>query len=304
MASNMDKKDDKKVIKQLVDIETGELIEIKDGDRLKIITQKQADVIQKSYKNKELNKDMKLWNKELGGFIFVLFKYSNEIFKHCEEITQSDIAKLFYIATFVDYDGCLIYNNNYVKRKNLQQILEINRKHFDTFFNKMVDAEIITYDKNNNIMINKEYFARGNISNEVVEYINHTRLYIRSIQYLYKHVPKAQHNQIGNYFRLIPYIHRQRNILCNNPDSMPEDAEPLTVYDLQQILGCHRHTARKFITDMLKVRLENDEAIIGFWRTDYDEGYSKIIVNPKVFYGGNFNIKGGRQEIIRWFERK
>jgi len=55
---------------------------------------------------------------------------------------------------------------------------------------------------------------------------------------------------------------------------------------------------------MLKVRLENDEAIIGFWRTDYDEGYSKIIVNPKVFYGGNFNIKGGRQEIIRWFERK
>ena len=76
------------------------------------------------------------------------------------------------------------------------------------------------------------------------------------------------------------------------------------MYDLQQILGCHRHTARKFISDMLKVGLENGEAIVGFWRTDYNEGYSKIIVNPKVFYGGNFNIKGGRQEIIKWFERK
>ena len=78
----------------------------------------------------------------------------------------------------------------------------------------------------------------------------------------------------------------------------------ITETDLKEVLSCHRHTARKFISDMLKVRLEDDEAIIGFWRTDYDEGLSKVIVNPKVFYGGNFNIAGGRQEILRWFERK
>ena len=85
---------------------------------------------------------------------------------------------------------------------------------------------------------------------------------------------------------------------------MPEDAEPLTVDDLQTILDCHRHTARKFISDMLKIRLDNDEAIIGFWRTDYDERLSKVIVNPRVFYGGNFKLKNGRQDIIKWFERK
>ncbi len=290
--------------RKLVDVETGELIEIKEGDRLKIITAKQSEVIQNVYKDKELSEEMRFWNSELGGFIFVLFKYSDSLFKDCENITQCDIVKLFYLATYVDFQGYLIYNHSFMSRKNMQEILELNRNNFDRFFKKMMGIKIFTYDENNHILINKDYFIKGNLENEITKYNNHTRLYIRSIQYLYKNVPKTQHSQLGNYFKLIPYIHRQRNILCNNPDSLPENAEPLTVYDLQVILGCHRHTARKFISDMLKVRLENDEAIIGFWRTDYDEGYSKIIVNPKVFYGGNFNIKGGRQEIIRWFERK
>jgi hypothetical protein len=52
---------------------------------------------------------------------------------------------------------------------------------------------------------------------------------------------------------------------------------------------------------MLKIRLDNDEAILGFWRTDYDEGFSKVIINPKVFYGGNFKLKDGRNEIMKWF---
>lgn len=287
--------------RRLVDVETGELIEIKEGDKLKIITQKQSETIQSIYKDKELNEEMKLWNSELGGFIFVLFKYSNELLK---DMTQCDIVKLFYLATYVDYQGYLIYNHAFMTRKDMQSILGLNRNNFDQFFKKMIDLGVITYDKYKNIQVNKSYFTRGNVENEILKYDNHTRLYIRSIQYLYDHVPKKQHNQLGSYFKLIPYIHRQRNILCSNPDSLPEDAEPLTVYDLQTILDCHRHTARKFITDMLKIRLDNDEAIIGFWRTDYDEGYSKVIVNPRVFYGGNFKVNGGRQDIIRWFERK
>lgn len=233
-----------------------------------------------------------------------MFKYSDELFNQCDGITRSDVTKLFYLATYVDYQGYLIYNHNFMTRKKLQSVLELNRNNFDSFFKKMIELKIIAYDKNKNIMINKGLFIKGNIDTELIEYSNHTRLYIRSIQYLYRHVPKNQHSQLGNYFKLIPYIHRQRNILCLNPDSLPDDAIPMTVDDLKEVLSCHRHTARKFISDMLKVRLEDDEAIIGFWRTDYDEGLSKVIVNPKVFYGGNFNITGGRQEILRWFERK
>lgn len=290
--------------RKLLDLDTGELIELKDGDRLKIITAKQDKIISDYYRDKEKNEEIKWWNEQLGGFVFLLFKYCDALFNDCEGITQNDIVKLFYLATYVDYQGYLVYNDAFMTRQDMRKVLELSRTNFDIFFNKMLNLGIFAYDKNKHIFINKNYFIKGNVEDEIVETYNHTRLYINTIRYLYKHVPKTQHSQLGNYFRLIPYIHRQRNILCSNPDSLPEEANPLTVYDLQQILGCHRNTARKFISDMLKVRLENGEAIVGFWRTDYDEGYSKIIVNPKVFYGGNFNIKGGRQEIIKWFERK
>jgi len=41
--------------RKLVDVETGELIEIKEGDKLKIITAKQSEAIQNVYKDKELS---------------------------------------------------------------------------------------------------------------------------------------------------------------------------------------------------------------------------------------------------------
>lgn len=295
---------DKKIVKTLVDTETGEYLELHEGDSLKIISQKQDEAIEASKKTKKLNKDMDKWNKSLGGFVFVLFKYCDDVMKQQKEITSEDITKLFYLATYVDYEGYLIYEDGYMSRNEMNEVLGIHISAFDLFFNKMKSLGILIQDKNKNIKINKEYFSKGEIEKEIKQYYAYTRVYIKTIRFLFKNVPKRQHKQLGNYFKIIPYIHRQQNVLCWNPDSMRDDLNLMHVKDLKTILGYTTDKGVKgFIKELLSVRLDNGEAILGFFRTEYDEGKSYIIVNPKVFFGGRFESEESKNAIMKWFSK-
>ncbi|MDD4778976.1 MAG: hypothetical protein PHT02_00035 [Tissierellia bacterium] len=234
--------------------------------------------------------------------MFVLFKYCDEIFKDTPELTPDDITKLFYLATFVDYEGYLIYNDSYLKRKDMNNILCITRNNFDLFFNKMKKLKIFILDENKCVKINKGFFYKGELEKAIQQNYNYTRVYINTVRYLFEHVPKANHKQLGTYFKLIPYIHRQQNTLCWNPECDIVDIYLMHVRDLQEILGYHRNSVRGFINGLLSIRLDNNEAILGFFRTEYDEGKSYIIVNPKVFYGGNFKFEDDKNSIIKLFK--
>jgi hypothetical protein len=292
---------DKQVIKKLVDPDTGEFIEIHSGDKLKIISEDQRNAITKSYKSKQCNIDTEEWNKELGGFVFALFKYSNTLLQEYPELNPEDITKLFYLATFVDYNRYLVFNGSYLDRQGLNLLLNIHISTFDEFFNKMKKLNIMEQDENKKIKINNTCFSKGELDKDIEKNYDYTRIYINTIRYLFENVPLRKHKQLGNYFKLIPYIHRQQNVLCWNPESKLNEIKLMHVRELQEILGYHRNGVRGFIKELLSTRLDNNEAILGFFRTEYDEGKSYVIVNPKVFYGGNFNFKDGRSGLIKWF---
>jgi hypothetical protein len=291
----------KEVVKKLVDLDTGELIEIYEGDKLKVTRVQQKDAIKKSFETKETNKDMEEWNNELGGFVFVLFKYANKLIEQHEDISSDDITKLFYLATYVDYDGYLVYNESFMTRNDMRILLKLTRKPFDMFFNKMKKLGIFLANKNTNIKINKDYFAKGEIDKEIKQNYDYTRVYIKSIRYLFENVPQRKQKQLGNYFKLIPYIHRQSNVLSLNPESNFSDIQYMKLKDLKEILGYHRNSVKSFINKLLETRLDNDEAILGFFITKADFWESVVIINPKVCYGGNFSLEGGKNAVIKWF---
>ena len=41
-----------------------------------------------------------------------------------------------------------------------------------------------------------------------------------------------------------------------------------------------------------------------YFRNNKDKEQSYIIVNPRVYYGGNFDIEGGVSGILKWFKNK
>lgn len=292
---------DKKSVKYIINNDGEILSEIYENDKIIIQRESQKEAIEKAKKTKNLNKEMEGINKELGGFVFALFKYSNDLLKDCPELTPEDITKLFYLATFVDYEGYLIYENQYIKRKKVQELLRMSNHAFITFINKVKKLKIILEDDNRNIKIVKDYFSKGELDNEIKQYYDYTRIYIKTIRYLFENVSIRKHKQLGNYFKMIPYIHRQQNLLCWNPSSNCDSITLMHVKELKNILGYHKNGVRGFIKELLSTKLENGHSIVGFFRTEYDEGKSYIIVNPDVFYGGNFDIKDGRSSIIKWF---
>jgi hypothetical protein len=301
---------DNEIVKEFIDKDTGEIIEIYEGDSLKITRGSQKQSIENSYVNKECNEEIKKWNDELGGFVFVLFKYCNIIMKQHSEITSEDITKLFYLATFVNYEGYLIFDDSNINRKLMKEILGLSKNPFNVFFNKMKKLNIINVDKDKHILINKEYFLKGEIDKEIKAYSAYTRLYIKTVRYLYENVPKRKHKQLGNYFKLIPYIHRQENVLCNNPNDLKNKPILMTVKELQDLLDCHRHTVSAFMNELLETRLVDGSPILVFIKHNKADGESFIIVNPKVCYGGNGNVKDkeGNQQVLssitKWFKSK
>lgn len=292
----------KEVVGHIVYKDTGEYKDIHDGDIVKITSKEQQDAIKKTYQTQQLNDEIKDWNYELGGFIFVLFKYINNIFEQHKELLAEDITKLFYIATYVNFEGYLIYNDNFMTRNQMQFQLQLSRNAFDTFFNKLKQYNILSMDDDKHIKINKEYFSKGEFDKDIHKYLNYTRMYIKTIQYLYNHVPLRNHRQLGNYFKLIPYIHRQQNVLCWNPDSQGSEIILMNAGELKDILGYHKKTIINFIDEMVETKLDNGESILGFFVTNKDKNLSKIIINPKVIYGGNFNLKEGKNAVIKWFK--
>jgi hypothetical protein len=176
---------EKEVIRRLIDEETGLLIEIHKGDKLQIISPKQMKAINKSIKTKELNEQTKEWNNQLGGFIFVLFQYCDLILEEHKDITPEDITKLFYLATYVDYDGFLICENDFMTKDIMMKILKVKKRRFDTFFKRMKDAGIFIYQKKI-LKINAEYFIKGEMSKEIQVNNNYSRIYIDSIRFVYE----------------------------------------------------------------------------------------------------------------------
>ncbi len=293
--------EEKKIVNEICDCSTGEIISLYEGDQFRIIRSEQKEAIRLSKENKKLNKEIKDWNNSLGGFIFVLFKYGYKLLDDYPELISEDITKLFYLATYVNYDGYIVFNDDYVMKNMLKVMLKLSRKSFEIFFNKMIKYEILICDNDKHIKINKNHFYKGEIDKDIQQYYNYSRIYINTIRYLFEHVSVRKHKQLGVYFKIIPYIHRQQNSLCWNPDSDQKDIQLMHVKELKELLGYHRNGVRKFINELLETTLESGESILGFIRTKPKEENSYIIVNPKVFYGGNFKLEGGKESITKWF---
>lgn len=290
----------------IINYETGEIKDILPTQRIVVESKERKDAIKKAMATNELNKDIALWNKRQGGFIFVIFKYCHDIINSKENsLTPDDIVKLFYMATYADYDGYLIDEEGFINERMLKKYLLLtDRKCFLAYFNKFKSLNIITEETDSKIKINKDYFIKGEIDKSIKANYDYTRIYIKAIQYLYQNTEHRQHRWLGNYFKLIPYIHRQQNVLCHNPDSPQKEIKLMNVKELKEILGYSgEHTIRQFIRKLLSTRLSNGQSILGFFRTTIDEGESFVIVNPKVFYGGNFGLEEGKEGVTQYFKK-
>lgn len=271
----------------VINNETGEII----NENFKI--QEMEDIKKKKehIEKDKLSREFKeLQQNVFGNFVFFIFKNMNKL---KEVLNDNDIVKLIYIGTFTKSTGALMLDNfkTHITKDKLKALLMIkDRKVFGTFYNKLIDNEII-FEQDNVLYINLEYFYYGKentyrkLMGEKLE--DFTRVYIQTIRNLYVNTSFKEHKRLSMVFQLLPYVNWKYNVLCTNIyETDTKVINPINISDVMEILGYNKSQISRFRKDFYSIKCKEYNM---FMSVQGDANYlnSYIVVNPSVYYRGN-----------------
>jgi hypothetical protein len=225
---------------------------------------------------------------ENGGYVWGLFKSSVTMEMQWSKhgLTQSDFARLMFIGTYVDYDGVLRHpNGRLITRESMAELIGIHRTKFDEFFSKLEAVPIIKVAEDGAIYMSSDVFQRGKIAKG--EYVDRIRVYRDTVRKLYEKYGKGRSvRQLGIIYSIVPFVHRNLNIVCYNPLEKHEDnIQPITLDKLALILGYQNATKFKAALRAIEI---NGQPVFAFVEDIHDGRKRRIIVNPRVIFAGNF----------------
>ncbi len=211
-------------------------------------------------------------------FSWMFFKYGEKLLPN---IKKSHLVRLIYLATLVDYNGRLP-PTNIIKSK-----LKLSSKYWSEFLRSMMDNDVVFEDKLEKCLcLNKDYFAKGSLQ-ETNNNFDCTRLYCSFIKKIYEsyHDEKA-FVQISYLYRLIPFINRKTNIVCKNPEEQnPDKIQLITLTEFCDIIGYNKSNAKRLVKDLSALEYDG-QSLIRFIKSSLSKSTWKIIVNPRMYYGG------------------
>lgn len=269
----------------VVNVETGQLVE--HYEPAPVFSDDQKHAI------KDLSK-LGMHHEEHGGFVSAFYEQSIPINDQLPELTQSDYARLIYLATYTGYPerrnnfGYLRYDNQYyVTKDGLFDLLQMSRNKFNEFYKKVIDCGILEETDAGKIIMNPFYFYRGNHAEigGIIGDRQSIRVYRKTIRNLYKQCNGRKIKQLGLIYAVLPFINLKFNIIAHNPDEQdPKFVKPMKLGDLADKLGYAKISTLK--SALRSVRYGN-KPVFQFVEDEADNRMRKIIVNPAVIYGSN-----------------
>lgn len=222
-----------------------------------------------------------------GGFInFYYGDWVNIIEPH-------DLFRFLYLATNMDYDrskGALIKHGRrnkieYLTRTDIKNLMNMSDSTFSRFMNTMINNNLII-NEDGVYLINNHYVNKGKARIE-----DHTRVFIKSIKYLYKNIDAREHKILGRLYQLAKYTHKKYNILCMNTEE--QDINKIDAISLSDVCKILKSYNDKKNSSLFYNKL-NGYTIIGEYdtnlfkklNTDNKKLKNKLIINPKLFYSG------------------
>lgn len=232
--------------------------------------------------------EMGRYAEENGGYVWGLFKScaTMEMYWADAGLTQSDFARLMFIGTYTDYEGVLRHpNGRRITKDSMRELVGIHRTKFDEFYGKLTAASIIKEAEDGAIQMSPDVFARGEIP--VGEYVDRIRIYRNTVRELYgKYGTGRSVRQLGIIYSVIPFMHRNLNIICFNPLEKNDDLiRPITLDKLALMIGYQ--DAGKFKKALRAINIGN-QPVFAFVEDVEDSRKRRILVNPRVVFAGDF----------------
>lgn len=262
----------------LLNFKTGELEELGEGV---FINKTELDRRKQFKERKEI---LNSRYKELGGFTWLIFNYCKELFP---EMQSQTLSRLLYLSTYINYDGILMKNKDCcITKGNMNELLKLSTQTFYDFYNEMISLGFIKELETGKLLINDDYFFKGKIEN-----VHFDKCLIRlshgNVRYLYENVKPSKHKQLGYVYKLIPYINKKYNTLCENPlETDINFVKPLSkTEDIAKICNFAPKNHKRLYEGICEVQIDNQPVIKVY--QEYLTKKMMIFANPKVYYGGS-----------------
>ncbi|MCH4828176.1 hypothetical protein MLE13_17795, partial [Planococcus halocryophilus] len=179
-------------------------------------------------------------------------------------------------------------NGNPINKKKLQELCGMSRARFSEFYKRLEEAEILRHDKaTGDIFMSHDVIYRGDLK-EIgadISDLEHTRVFRSTVRRLYEDFGGRKLKQLGLIYSILPLINVQTNIVAFNPEEkLSERLRPMSVSKLAMVLEYEDPQKLKTALNALKV---DGKPVILFADDPYNRREKRIVVNPKVVFGGN-----------------
>lgn len=196
-----------------------------------------------------------------------------------------DVARLVYLATFMDYDYILKSRDTHLTVDDLPKLLEVSKKTFNRLWEK-IQGRYITESEDGSLTV-VSGFLRGK-QKRIEERL--TKVFIQKPQALYRNTPKSKRRLLGYVFQLLYHVNVQYNILAKNPlESELELVEPITVKEFAAMIGYDESQVSRLEKAYSDVAFMCDGRLQHFCAFVDHGGNAEgrfVVINPRIFYAG------------------
>lgn len=281
---------------------TGEVFSEQELEDVYIETSSQREARKEYFKKKQEteieNYFMKEEYSEYGNFFWYLYR-KNKLELEC--LTPIHTFRLMYLVTYMTYDGYLKVNKRrYCSKNDLQKILKLKDTEFKNFYNAVIKNNILIVEENENgirYKINPDIFSKGELNNELCEKLNNKdlsiiRIYQDITRKLYETAKHNSYKRLGYLFQLIPYINKEYNLICINPEETDlEKVRPMELSDVCKLIGYSARNQSILLKELLKITFTDKGTKYSVFTyvmsTVDDKPVVKMFINPSLYYAGS-----------------
>ena len=243
------------------------------GEYLEFIEWRKGDVL-RSKEQREWFFDRMERYADKTEFVWLKFAYNQDFYA---SISPENLTRLVYFASFCN-DDCYVMTDIDIK-----SMLGINPNQVKAFRDAFFGGIIIKDESR--LYLNSDLFGKGKMGEANRDYI---RLFTNVTRQLYKSCnTTSEHAYLSYFFRMIPFVNRQTNILCRSQQE--QDREHIAYMTTNEFFALIGKTHSSRIKKQLQTYRIDGELLIGFFDTleTLTPRGRYAIINPKLYYGGD-----------------
>lgn len=215
--------------------------------------------------------------------------------------TPTEMDKKFKVymikmATNLNYNDKYIYLGNkndpnriiVKKDKDLMKVLDITGKRtYTDIRNALLDSKVLGKD-DIGYFINPKMAVNGDVKTKG----GYIRVMINGFNELYASDKIA----LGYFIDLIPYINKEHNVICHNPDEKNiERVVPMTISEIADVVNVPQKNSVRLKNKLIKLSLDNKDVFAMISR----QTINFFIINPSLLYGGSGKHIEGIKNIFK-----